>query len=526
MTVLNQPPPMVDNNLFSGDVALAAATEACGLAETENLEALGARFGSAEVREWGRLANEHGPALNTHDRFGNRLDTVEFHPAWHELMSISVGAGLHTSPWTGRKNGHVERTAGFFLSAQAEAGHGCPVSMTYAVVPALRTSPETSAVWEPRVLSTQYDPSFQPAESKSGALFGMGMTERQGGSDVRANTTTATKVEDGYIVDGHKWFTSAPMNDAFLVLAQADEGLTCLLVPRWTPDGSVNGIRLQRLKDKLGNRSNASAEIEFDDAWSVRVGEEGRGIPTIVEMVNHTRLDCVIGSAGLMRQAVAQAVHHTRHRRAFGSTLIDKPLMQSVLTDLIGESEAAIWLMMRLAAAYDEPDARGLRRIGTPIAKYWVCKRAPVVVGEALECLGGNGYVEESGLPRLYRETPLNSIWEGSGNVICLDVLRAAAREPEAVDELFDDMDRGRGHHPEIDRAIDESRSVLREADESRAREVVERLAVAWQASILARLAPEVVTESYIQTMLGQPRRTVGAGRPHHPQQMLERAPG
>jgi len=396
-TALNQPPPLEDNNLFEGDPALQAAVAQFGVTDTSRLKDLGERYGSSEVRHLGTAANDNPPVLHTHDRYGNRSDTVAFHPAWHELMRQSIEAGLHVSPWDPTdSDGHVHRAAAFFMSGQIEAGHWCPISMTYAVLPALRHQPEVAAVWEPRVMARSYDPTFRPADQKSGVLFGMGMTEKQGGSDVRANTTTATPtaVDGEYLINGHKWFTSAPMNDAFLVLAQAPEGLTCFLLPRWRPDGSVNAIRLMRLKDKLGNRSNASSEMEFDDAWAVRVGDAGRGVRTIVEMVNHTRLDCVSGSAALMRQAVSQAVHHARHRRAFGALLADQPLMQAVLSDLVVESEAAIWLMLRLATAYDTVDSPGLRRIGTPIAKYWICKRTPVVVGEALECLGGNGYVE------------------------------------------------------------------------------------------------------------------------------------
>lgn len=526
--VLNQPPPLENNNLFEGDPALQAAVARYGSADTSRLKALGERLGSAEVRQLGTDANENPPVLHTHDRYGKRSDTVAFHPAWHELMRMSIEAGLHVSPWDrDDPDGHAQRAAAFFMSGQIEAGHWCPISMTYAVIPALRHQSDVAQVWEPRVLARSYDPAFAPAAQKSGVLFGMGMTEKQGGSDVRANTTVATPTAaDGeYLITGHKWFTSAPMNDAFLILAQAPEGLTCFLLPRWRPDGTVNAIRLMRLKEKLGNRSNASSEMEFDGAWAVQVGESGQGVRTIVEMVNHTRLDCVSGSAALMRQAVAQAVHHARHRQAFGSVLIDKPLMQAVLADLIVESEAAMWLMMRLAAAYDDEGSPGLRRIGTPIAKYWICKRTPVVVGEALECLGGNGYVEDSTMPRLYRESPLNSIWEGSGNVICLDVLRAAAREPEAVEELFTEIDAGRGHSALLDTAIDEAKARLLSADEAGARLVVEMLATTWQAAILAQEAPSAVAESFIEAKLRDRRHTLGASHTLVTNGVLERAP-
>ena len=378
--------------------------------------------------------------LHTHDTRGQRIDEVRFHPAWHELMSLSVRFGLHNLPWREARGGaHVARAALFYLASQNEAGHGCPISMTYACVPALRRQPDVAESWEPRIVTTTYDPRFLPAEQKSGVLIGMAMTEKQGGSDVRANTSRAVPAGKGgpgaeYRLTGHKWFCSAPMCDAFLVLAQAPDGLSCFLLPRWTPDGQRNNFFMQRLKNKLGNRSNASSEMEFADAYALLMGEEGRGVRTIVEMVNHTRLDCTLGSSGLMRQAVVQAVHHTRHRAAFGHLLIDQPLMQNVLADLCLESEAATVLAMRLARAYDsqeESEAR-FRRIATAVAKYWVCKRTPPAVNEALECLGGNGFVEDGILPRLYRESPLNSIWEGSGNVIASTSCGPCARAGDA----------------------------------------------------------------------------------------------
>lgn len=430
-TVINQPPPLVGYDVFTADLALTEAVdrhlapEVRGTA-VEELSALGRAAGSSQAQEWGTQADENPPRLHTHDRYGNRIDEVEFHPAWHRLLGHAVSSGL-VSAW-GKPGGHVRRAAGFLVWTQTEAGHGCPVSMTHAAVPALRTDPALAAEWEPRLTSTVYERGLRPAAEKCGVLFGMGMTEKQGGSDVRANTTRAEPLaQDGeYVLTGHKWFCSAPMSDGFLVLARAvdasraDDGAggaaTCFLVPRVLQDGTRNVFRIQRLKNKLGNRSNASAEVEFDGTWARRVGEEGRGVHTLMGMVAATRLDCVVGSAALMRQAVAQAVHHSAHRGAFGGLLIDKPLMRNVLADLALESEAATTLALRLAAAYDADteQERAFLRIAVPAAKYWVAKRCTPVVAEALECLGGNGYVEESGMPRLLREAPLNSIWGGA----------------------------------------------------------------------------------------------------------------
>jgi putative acyl-CoA dehydrogenase len=450
--------------------------------------------------------------LRTHDRYGRRIDEVEFHPAWHELMRLAVAHGLHALPWREPRPGaHVARAALFFVLSQVEAGHGCPISMTYSAVPALRVEPELAAEWEPRFTSTAYDPQLRPAPEKTGALCGMAMTEKQGGSDVRANTTRARRLgrpgpAAEYELTGHKWFCSAPMCDAFLVLAQAERGLSCFLLPRFRPDGTRNAFHLQRLKDKLGNRSNASSEVELDGAWARLVGEEGRGVPTIIEMVNHTRLDCVIGAAATMRQAVAQATHHAAHRAAFGRRLLEQPLMQNVLADLAVESEAATLAMMRLARAYDaaaadEQEGR-FRRLATAVVKYWVCKRTPVLVAEALECLGGNGYVEESGMPRLYREAPLNSIWEGSGNVICLDVLRAMAGGPEAAEAFFAEV--GHGDDPRLDAFVAELRAELGDprALEERARRLVERLALALGAALLVRHGDPAVAEAFSASRL------------------------
>jgi putative acyl-CoA dehydrogenase len=453
--VTNQPPPLVGFDPVACDPALGGAiSRYCG--SVSALDELALEAGSGTAREHGRLADLHQPVLHTHDRYGNRIDEVEFHPSWHWLMRRGVAHGLHAAPWgpDTTRAAHLVRAAGFYLWTQVEAGHGCPLSMTYAAVPALRHCPELSAQWEPGLCSRVYDPGSRAPADKHGLLAGMSMTEKQGGSDVRTNTTTATPVVGGaYRLIGHKWFTSAPMNDVFLALAQAPGGLTCFAVPRMLPDGTRNGIRLQRLKNKLGNRANASAEIEYDGALGWAVGAEGRGVPTIIEMVTMTRLDCVLGSASTMRAALSEAAHHVAHRRAFGARLADTPLMAAVVADLGLESEAATALAMRLAAAVDAGE-RALLRVALPASKYFICKRAPVVVAEALECLGGNGYVEDSGLPRLYREAPLNSIWEGSGNVTALDVLRALARDKAPAEALLTELGPVAGAHPDLDRAF------------------------------------------------------------------------
>src|SRR5216110_3344813 len=454
----NQPPPLVDYNLFESDAVLRESLEREGGSWAHDLvHDLGRLAGTQRAIDWGYQANAHPPHLRSHDRFGERLDEVEFHPAWHELMKIAIGHGLHALPWREPRPGaHAARAAAFYVWSQVEGGHGCPVSMTYAAVPALRKQPDLAAQWEPLMTALDYDPGLRVPATKKGVLFGMAMTERQGGSDVRANTTTALPVGAGgeHLLTGHKWFCSAPMCDAFLVLAQAPGGLSCFLLPRVLPDGTRNNFHIERLKDKLGNRSNASSEIALEKAWAVMVGEEGRGVATIIEMVNHTRLDCVVGSAALMRQAVAQATHHCAHRRAFGRLLVEQPLMRNVLADLAVESEAATVLMMRLAGALDssadESEAH-FRRLALAVGKYWVCKRGVAVTAEALECHGGNGYVEESILPRLYREAPLNSIWEGSGNVNALDVLRAMARDPDSLSAFLAEVDLARGADPRLD---------------------------------------------------------------------------
>ena len=466
--------------------------------------------GGAEAIAWGEAADTNPPVLRTHDRYGRRVDEVEFHPAWHRLLGTAVANGLHAAPWRDPGPGaQVARAAGFYLWTQVEAGHGCPVSMTYAAVPALRAAaPELAEVWEPKLTALAYQPELAPVAAKAGALCGMAMTEKQGGSDVRANTTSARPAgPDGlWLLTGHKWFCSAPMSDAFLVLAQAAAGLSCFLVPRVLPDGTRNHFHLQRLKDKLGNRANASAEVELAEAAGWPVGEPGRGLTAILEMVNHTRLDCVVGSAALMRQAVAQATHHAAHRSAFGRRLADQPLMTNVLADLAVESEAATLLAMRVAGAFDradgDPAEAAMRRLATAAAKYWVCKRAPAVAAEALECLGGNGYVEESGMPRLYREALLNSIWEGAGNINSLDVLRVLTRQPERLAALLDELAPARSAEPRLDRAVTALERELAAVPDpvglqAGARRLVERLAVLLQGALLVRHGHPAVADAF-----------------------------
>jgi putative acyl-CoA dehydrogenase len=500
--VLNQAPPLDGFDPLACDPALADALARYGVAEGD-VTPVAALAGSGAAREHGRLANENPPRLRTHDRYGHRIDEVEFHPSWHWLLERAVGFGLHGSPWApdAGPSAHARRAAAFYLWSQVEAGHGCPISMTYAAVPALRREPDLARRYEPGLCSLAYDPGLREPSGKRGLLAGMSMTEKQGGSDVRANTTAATPAGgDGrYRLAGHKWFTSAPMNDLFLTLAQAPGGLTCFVVPRVLADGSRNGIRLVRLKDKLGNRSNASAEIEYADAAGWRVGEEGRGVPTIIEMVSMTRLDCVLGSASGIRLALSEAAHHCAHRAAFGARLVDQPLMTAVLADLALESEAATALAMRLAAAVDRQE-RDLLRLALPAAKYYVCKRAAAAVGEALECLGGNGYVEESGMPRLYREAPLNSIWEGSGNVTALDVLRAVGRSPSSVDALLAEVG---VPDPRLAPAVARLRAELAAPSPQRARWLAELAALCLQASLLVRHAPAAVADAFVATRLG-----------------------
>jgi putative acyl-CoA dehydrogenase len=514
--VLNQAPPLEGYNLYSSDPILDPAVAREGAKGSRDLLVeFGERAGSAEFYRWAREANRNPPELVTHDRYGNRADRVEFHPAWHSLMQTAVANGHHSLPWEddAPEAGHVVRAALTYMSGQIEAGHNCPISMTYSAIPALRSTPMVAEAWMPGILSRRYDPSFRPAPEKEGLLVGMGMTEKQGGSDVRANITTAQPVASSgpgaeYVLTGHKWFMSAPMCDAFLVLAQAPGGLSCFLLPRWTPDGAANGLHIQRLKDKLGNRSNASSEVEFDRAWAVMIGEEGRGVPTIIEMVNGTRLDCVIGSAALMRQAVSQAAWHATHRSAFGSTLVEKSLMRNVLADLEVETEVATLMMMRLAGAFDrsgtDDDEAAMKRIALPVAKFWVTKRTSEVVREALECLGGNGYVEESIMPRLYRESPLNAIWEGSGNVIALDVLRAALKSPDSLEIFLADLESVAGFDERLDRASESARKIITTATdlEYEGRRIVETLALAWGGCLLARHGEETVFAAFAASRL------------------------
>lgn len=510
----NQAPPLVGHDVVATDLALVEAIERHGAPGiVEGLSALGREAGSAEAREHGVLANRHHPELRPYDRYGTRVDEVEFHPSWHWLMERAVGHGLQAAAWeqqaAGDPHAHLRRAAGFYAWSQTEPGHGCPISMTYAAVPALRADPAVAGAWTPLLASTTYDPGLRAPGAKAGALAGMGMTEKQGGSDVRANQTEARPSgEDGwYALHGHKWFTSAPMNDVFLVLAQAPGGLTCFVLPRVLADGTRNRLDVVRLKDKLGNRSNASAELELTGTLAQRLGAEGRGVRTIIEMVAATRLDCVLGSAALMRHALAEASWHVAHRSAFGDRLVDKPLMQNVVADLAVESEAATTLAMRLAAAVDradDPHEAALRRIALPLAKFWVCKRTPAMVAEALECLGGNGYVEESGLPLMFRESPLNSIWEGSGNVNALDVLRALGREPEVLQAWITEVGAARGGDRRLDRAVDDTLALLGDgAHEGAARRLAGQMAACLQGSLLVRYAPPEVADAFCGSRLG-----------------------
>jgi len=523
--VTNQVPPLAGHDVAADEALLTAVGEYDAAWVVPELHALGTLAGSAEVIELSRLANENPPALRTHDRYGHRIDEVDFHPAWHQLLTTAVGHGLHAAPWaTAEPGAHVARAAKFFVWTQAEAGHGCPISMTYSVVPALRHAPELAARFEPLLTATNYDPGLRVPEGKQGLLAGMAMTEKQGGSDVRANTTQAVAAGDGsYLITGHKWFCSAPMCDLFLILAQAPLGLTCFLLPRVLPDGSRNRMHIQRLKDKLGNRSNASSEVEYDEALAWPVGEPGRGVATIIEMVSSTRLDCILGSAASIRQACVEAVHHASHRRVFGATLANQPVMTAVLADLALESEAATALALRLAAAADRA-ARGdateaaLLRLMLPAAKHWVCKRAPAVIAEALECLGGNGYVEESVMPRLYRDAPLNSIWEGSGNVTALDLLRSLARSPGGPDAVRAELSLAAGADSRLDEATRRFWPVLADIASNpseapyQARRLAGQLTVLMQAALLARLAPGPVSDAFCASRLADHRGLAGPG--------------
>jgi putative acyl-CoA dehydrogenase len=520
--VFNQAPPFEGVDLYRSNVALVEATQREGAAWIdEQASEIGRFAGSAEAIEMGRLANESPPVLRTHDRFGNRIDEVAYHPAYHHFMAASISHGLHCIPWTERRPGaHAARAAAFMTISQAEGGHGCPISMTCAVVPSLRKQAELAELWEPSLFSHSYDPRLIAPAEKNGITCGMSFTEKQGGSDLRANATRAQAIGAGgaggeYELTGHKWFCSAPMSDMFLITALTDEGISCFLLPRVLPDGTRNRFFIQRLKDKLGNRSNASAEIELDGAWAQMVGEPGRGVATVVEMINHTRLDCVLGSAAGMRLGVALATHHCAGRAAFGKPLIEQPLMRSVLADLCIESEAATVTAMRLARAYDEAhddaaagengvQAQLFKRIATAVAKYWTCKRGPAHAAEALECLGGNGYVEESGMPRLYREMPVNSAWEGSGNVICLDVLRAIVKEPASAEAFVAELELATGSDERFDAHLRRMKDELSsfEDAERRARRIVESMALALQGSLLLRHSPPAVADAFCASRL------------------------
>ncbi|MCC7183418.1 MAG: acyl-CoA dehydrogenase family protein [Rhodocyclaceae bacterium] len=512
--VLNQPPPLVDYNPYVEDVALREAVqrEGAGWAEQDLID-FGALLGQAEVLRHGDQANRNVPELRAFDRQGRRVDLVEYHPSWHALMQIGIGARNHSLPWIERRPGsQVVRAAMNMLRHQVDEGTSCPISMTYAAMPTLSLEPAIAHSWAPRMLSSEYDPRDRPMDTKKGVLVGMAMTERQGGSDVRANIAMARPLDkpgrgECYVLEGHKWFCSAPASDAFLTLANTAQGLSCFLLPRWRPDGLRNAFHIQRLKDKLGNRSNASGEVEFHGAWAYLIGEPGRGIANIMEMVRLTRLDCVWGSAATLRRAVAEATHYCRHRQAFGRALSEQPLMQSVLADLALESEAATALALRVARAVDRSDEdeseRLLARIAIPAAKFWVTHRAIAAVAEAMECFGGNGFVEEVPLARLYRDIPVNAIWEGSGNVQCLDVLRALSSEPDARDALLDELTQARGD-PDYDRLlVDIEGAIAQGAPEAgQARRLTESIALALQAGLLGRYAPGPVADGFHRARL------------------------
>ncbi|MEZ5817938.1 MAG: isovaleryl-CoA dehydrogenase [Hyphomicrobiaceae bacterium] len=530
--VSNQSPPFADVDLLATDAALSEAVrrEAAELRDWATLAAFARDCGSAESLELGRQANVHAPILHTFDQKGRRRDFVEYHPAYHALMEKSIAAGLANGAWSHllddgeppRPGRNVGRAARLYMAAQMEAGHVCPLTMTSAAVPALLAAPELAEAWLPRILSSSYDRRFMPAHAKTGCTLGMGMTEKQGGTDVRANTTRAEPAghpaTGEHVLTGHKWFLSAPMSDAFLVLAQAPAGLSCFLLPRLLSDGTLNSVRLQRLKDKLGNRSNASAEVEFDRAHAWLVGEEGRGVQTIIAMVTATRLDCAVSSAGLMRLALANAIHHARHRSVMGHRLVDSSIMTEVLADMALDVEAATVLAFRLARAFDlvdDPHARAFARLMTPIVKYWVCKLAPPLVMEAMECLGGNGYVEEGLLARLYREVPVNAIWEGSGNVMALDVLRVLQREPEVVGLVIEDLAEVANADPHLKAALVRVEALLHDprALDRRARQLVETLATVAAGVVLRGHAPAVIADAFIASRLsGLPRSTYGQG--------------
>lgn len=518
--VSNQPPPFEDVNIFDTDAALKNAVDKNdGESHAAHLSSLGDRCGSAEVIEWSRQANKNPPQLKSFDRYGHRLDEVEFHPAYHALMDLGLSAGVSSAAWTAKNSGHVLHSALIYQMGQADGGVCCPMSMTYAVVPALRHAPEIAKEWEPRVTTPDYDQRFIPANEKRAATMGMAMTEKQGGSDIRANTTRAENIGgDEYELTGHKWFCSAPMCDAFLTLARTEAGITCFLVPRWRPDGTRNAMHIMRLKDKLGDRSNASSEIEYHGAYARRVGEDGRGVKTIIDMVSLTRLDCLVGSAGGMRAALAQALWHTTHRTAFQKKLIDQPAMAMVLADLALETEAATALAFRIAGAFDkagvDPREAAFMRLATPIAKYWISKRQPGVTYEALECHGGAGFVEEGPMPRLYRTAPLNAIWEGSGNVIALDILRAITREPDSLSAVRDEIVGSKGANAHLDRHIDLLDKWFEPGalNEATARAFAEDMALALEAAALRQSAPDYMFDGFCNARLDADNKSLVYG--------------
>ena len=537
--VTNQPEFMGDYNALDTDRALLEAVrrEAPPWVE-ERLRPLGEAVGSEEYQELGFLANEYPPELKTFDRYGRRIDEVRFHPSYHSFMHLAIDNGWHSVGWEHYGNGgQVAAIAGMYLLTQPEQGFTCPVGMTHAVVPALRHQPDVAAEWEHKILAHAYDPRCVPASDKPGVTFGMAMTEKQGGSDVQANTTRAVPLGGGgpgaeYELTGHKWFCSAPMCDAFLTLAQAEGGLSCFMVPRWRPDGTRNPFFIQRLKNKLGNRSNASSEIEYAGTWAQMIGEPGRGVPTIIEMVTHSRLDASAAPVGMMRHALVQILHHARQRKVFGNYLINQPLMRSVLADMAIEAEAATAMVMRVARAADrrsqDPQEARFMRVATPVTKYWTNKRIANFAYEAMECMGGIGYVEENVLPRLYREGPVNSIWEGSGNVLCLDILRAMHRDPESIDAFLEEVNAARGANRHLDNALDRLHAELTNTEdfELRARRVNELMGLCLQGSLLAQHAPSVVSDAFIVSRLAhEGGYTFGTLPPGHDlDAILERA--
>jgi putative acyl-CoA dehydrogenase len=543
--VFNQSTPLVNVNLYEADPSLREAVTVLAGPEPathQALQAMGQRYGSAQAQQWAVQANVNKPVLRIFDRFGHRLDEVDFHPAYHQLMEMALTDGLHASPWAQPGAGaQVRRAAAYHLFGQLENGVQCPVTMTFAVVPVIARQSAIAPDWLPKLLANAYEGGVASVHSKRAVTMGMGMTEKQGGSDVRSNTTEAVPMGTGtwgpeYRVTGHKWFFSAPMCDAFLILAQTEPGTssgqTCLFLPRVLPDGTRNRIRIQRLKDKIGNHSNASSEVEFDGATAYLVGDVGRGIATILEMGNHTRLDCTLGAAGILRAGLTQAIHHARLRSAFGRKLAEQALMQSVLADLALESESAMWLALRLARTYDSDageSEQALRRVLTPAAKYWVAKRLPHAMAEAMEVTGGAGYVEEGPFGRLFRESPLNSIWEGSGNVMCLDVMRAMARGPQCRDALADEWQAARGQHTGFDAVLDSTlaqmQRPLQDSDEPAARQLTERIALLTQASLLLRHAPQSVAAGFCDTRLGASwRGTMGTVVLPQARSLIERA--